>query len=100
MSRFWLGVSNAIAAGIMLAASVALARGGAGYSGLRTGIGALAGAAFIVLVRHGLREHKDFDFGALRGVDAHKAATMVVEMTAHSFSEGVGVGVSYGGGES
>ncbi len=90
MSRFWLGVSNAIAAGIMLAASVALAREGAGYSGLRTALGALAGAAFIVLVRRGLREHKDFDFGALRGADARKAATIVAVMTAHSFTEGVG----------
>ena len=99
MSRFWLGVSNAIAAGIMLAASVALAREGAGYSGLRTAVGALAGAAFIVLVRHGLREHKDFDFGALRGADARKAVMIVAVMTAHSFTEGVGVGVSYGGGE-
>jgi zinc transporter ZupT len=99
MSRLWLGVSNAIAAGIMLAASVALAREGANYSGLRTALGALAGAAFIVLVRRGLREHKDFDFGALRGADARKAVMIVAVMTAHSFTEGVGVGVSFGGGE-
>ena len=99
MSRFWLGVSNALAAGIMLAASVALAREGAGYSGLRTALGALAGVAFIFLVRRGLREHKDFDFGALRGADARKAVMIVAVMTAHSFTEGVAVGVSYGGGE-
>jgi zinc transporter ZupT len=99
MSRFWLGVSNAIAAGIMLAASVALAREGTGYSGLRTALGALVGAAFIVLVRRGLKKHRDFDFGALHGADARKAVMILAVMTAHSFTEGVGVGVSYGGGE-
>jgi zinc transporter ZupT len=99
MSRFWLGVSNAIAAGIMLAASVALVREGAGYSGLRTALGAFAGAALIVLVRRLLAGHPGLEAGALRGADARKAVMIVAVMTAHSFAEGVGVGVSYGGGE-
>lgn len=99
MSRFWLGVSNAIAAGIMLAASVALIREGTNYSGWRTAVGALAGAVFIVLVRRGLHDHRDFEVGELRGADARKAVMIVAVMTAHSFTEGVGVGVSFGGGE-
>ena len=99
MSRFWLGVSNAIAAGIMLAASVALVREGVSYSAWRTVVGALAGAVFIVLVRRRLHDHRDFEVGALRGADARKAVMIVAVMTAHSFTEGVGVGVSFGGGE-
>jgi zinc transporter ZupT len=99
MSRFWLGVSNAIAAGIMLAASVALLREGIDYSGWRTAAGALAGGAMIVLVRRRLRDHGDFHVGPLSGADARKAVMIVAVMTAHSFTEGVGVGVSYGGGE-
>ncbi len=99
MSLFWLGVSNAIAAGIMLAASVQLAREGAAYSGWKTAAGALAGVVFIVVVRRLLHDREHFEVGALRGADARKAIVIVAVMTAHSFTEGVGVGVSYGGGE-
>jgi zinc transporter ZupT len=98
MSLFWLGVSTAIAAGIMLAASVQLIREGTAYSGWKTAVGVLAGAVFIVLVRHWLRNHEHLEVGALRGADARKAIAIVAVMTAHSFTEGVGVGVSYGGG--
>lgn len=99
MSRVWLGISTAIAAGIMLAASVALIREATPYSAWRTAAGALAGVVFIAVVRGVLRNHGDVSAGALRGVDARKAIMIVTVMTAHSFTEGVGVGVAYGGGE-
>jgi zinc transporter ZupT len=99
MRASWLGVSNAIAAGIMLAASVQLVREGVHVSGWRTAVGALGGVVLIVFVRRVLRNHEYLEVGALRGVDARKAVLIVAVMTAHSFTEGVAVGVSYGGGE-
>lgn len=98
-AKRWLGVSNAAAAGLMLAASLGLA-----YEGvLRDPFGVLAGAAvglaFIVLVRRFLRsdEHPAV-FAGMGGLDARKGFLIVGVMTAHSFTEGVGVGVSFGGG--
>ncbi len=99
MSRIWLGISTAIAAGIMLAASVALLREATVYSSWRTVGGTLAGIVFIVAFRRVLRNHDHFSAGSLRGVDARKAIMIVAIMTAHSFTEGVGVGVAYGGGK-
>ena len=99
MSRYWLGVSNAIAGGVMLAASVSLVREGSAYSAGRVAVGALLGVAFIVAVRRLLHDRDEFEVGRLRGADARKAIMIVAVMTAHSFTEGVGVGVSYGGGE-
>ena len=51
MSRDWLGVSNAIASGFMLAASVGLLWQGWALGVGRLGLGALAGAVFIFSFR-------------------------------------------------
>jgi zinc transporter ZupT len=99
MSRLWLGVSNAVAGGVMLGASIGLVREGANYSVGRTAVGVLAGLAFIVIVRRAIGRSSEHSVGALRGADALKAFLIVGVMTAHSFTEGVGIGVSYGGGE-
>lgn len=99
MSRYWLGISNAIAGGVMLGASVSLVREGSDYSRPRVGLGALGGVAFIVVVRKLLHDREELRVGTLRGADALKAFVIVAVMTAHSFTEGVGVGVSYGGGQ-
>jgi ZIP family zinc transporter len=95
----WLGLADAAAAGFMLAASLALVIEGAARGPIRLVGGALAGAAFIAVTRRVLRGHDDFHLGALRGADALKAVTIVAVMTVHSVSEGVGVGVSFGGGQ-
>lgn len=99
-TRRWLGASNAIAAGLMLAASFGLIYEGVGYSLLRTLVGALIGLGFIVLVRT-LLQHDEHPavFASMNGLDARKALLVVGVMTMHSFTEGVGVGVSFGGGE-
>ena len=99
MSRYGLGLSNALAAGLMLAASLMLFYEGQRDSLLLVILGAFFGGVFIVLSRHFLRGRKDLHIGVLRGADALKALLLVGAMTIHSFTEGVGVGVSYGGGE-
>ena len=97
-SRRWLGLADAAAAGFMLAASLALVIEGAGRGPLRLVGGAIAGALFIALTQRLLHSHAEFLVGSLRGADARKAVTIVAVMTVHSITEGVGVGVSFGGG--
>jgi zinc transporter ZupT len=97
MSRRWLGVSNAIAAGFMLSASGALLIEGAIRSVWRTAAGAAVGAVFIWGTHRALGGH-ELQLGELRGADALKGILIVGVMTLHSFAEGVGIGVSYGGG--
>lgn len=54
---------------------------------------------FIALAHKVLEGRDDLNVGALRGADALKAIMIVGIMTLHSMAEGVGVGVSFGGGE-
>jgi zinc transporter ZupT len=96
-SRRWLGVANALAGGFMLSASGLLLIEGAIRGWWQTFLGAAVGAVFILL-SHRVLQHQEVEFGSLRGSDATKALLIVAVMTIHSFSEGVGVGVSYGGG--
>ncbi|HET7271409.1 MAG TPA: ZIP family metal transporter [Rubrobacter sp.] len=99
LTRRWLGASNAVAAGLMLAASFGLLYEGVGYGLMRTLAGALTGLAFIVLVRKLLqRDEHPAVFAQMNDLDASKALLIVGVMTMHSFTEGVGVGVSFGGG--
>ena len=95
----WLGPANAIAAGFMLAASVALVFEGGAESLPRVAAGVLLGAVFIALSRRVLRRHEHVHIASLRGVDALRAFLIVTVMTVHSFAEGAAVGVSFGGGE-
>ena len=99
LSRSWLGASNAVAAGLMLSASFGLVYEGVDYGLLRTLVGALTGLVFIVLVRRFLqRDEHPAVFAQMTDLDARKALLIVGVMTMHSFTEGVGVGVSFGGG--
>lgn len=98
-SRTWLGVSNALAAGLMGAASAGLIYEGFNYGVLRVALGFVAGVAFIAVSHRYLEGQKGLRVGRLRGADALAALMMVGVMTLHSFTEGVGVGVSFGGGE-
>lgn len=96
--RAALGASNAIAAGVMLAASTGLTVEGARASSGRTIAGAVVGCAFIVLARRTLVHDHHLMLGSLRGDDAVKALMIVGVMTVHSAAEGIAVGASFGEG--
>ena len=93
-----LGLATAVAAGFMVGASLGLIREGVGTSVGRTVLGAMLGAVFIVVTSGLLEHHRHVEFGALRGADARGALMIVGVMTLHSFTEGIGVGVSFGDG--
>ena len=93
-----LGLANAAAAGLMVAASFGLIYEGVNYSLGRTLVGVGLGLLFILLA-HRYLEGREVNLGDLKGLDARKALMMVGIRTLHSFAEGVGVGVAFGGGE-
>ena len=94
-----LGIANALAVGMMLAASLVLVIEGWAYGATGTLGGIAVGAFTVWLAGRWLEGRDDLDIGALRGASARKALLIMGVMTAHSVSEGVGVGVSYGGGD-
>jgi len=99
VSREWLGYSNAVAAGLMLTASFTLIFEGLDFGLWKTVIGVLMGLLFILFSDNWLGKQEDLSISNLRGVDARKAIMILGVMTLHSFTEGVGVGVSFGGDE-
>ncbi len=99
LSRRILGLANALASGLMLGASFGLLQEGLDVGLSRVMLGALIGLGFIVWTKSRLNADEELTLGALQGVDARKALLIVGVMTVHSFTEGIGVGVSFGGGE-
>ncbi|HDN04789.1 MAG TPA: ZIP family metal transporter [Chloroflexi bacterium] len=98
-NRWWLSIFQAAAAGLMLGASHNLIQEGAHINPFRTFSGMLLGLILIVLANRLISNRSDVDLGDLEGGDARKALLVLGIMTAHSFAEGIGVGVSFGGGE-
>ena len=108
MNKKWIASMNAVAAGMMLSASISLLeegladsreelRGGILSSSLyRVAIGICAGVIFIWFSKNKLDEHQSFQIMDLDGLDAKKVALIMCVMTLHSLSEGIGIGVSYG----
>lgn len=107
MDGYWVGVSNAVAAGMMCAASYSLFYEGCTFSddhdsshlpaSARTGIGCILGLLFILGTKSFLDRNEDVKLGSLNGADTRKILLIIFVMTLHSFSEGVGIGVSFGG---
>jgi ZIP family zinc transporter len=110
MKEYWIGVSNAIAAGMMCAASYSLFVEGCTFHDvndtsyfspiLRTALGCILGLLFILSTKNFLDTHEEnaSPFGvSLSGADTRKILLIIFVMTLHSFSEGVGIGVSFGG---
>src|SRR5215210_7456562 len=89
-TRSWLSASNALASGLMLAASFGLIYEGVTYGLWRTLLGVILGLGFIVLTRT-LIQHDEHPavFASMGGFNARKALLIVGVMTLHSFTEGV-----------
>lgn len=99
LTRGWLGISNAIASGLMLAASFGLIYEGINYDLLFTFYGIVIGLIFIVLSQKILNKYNDtFSIKNIDKVDSSKILLIIGIMTLHSFTEGVSVGVSFSGG--
>lgn len=95
----WTSLGASFAGGLMLTASFQLLQEGTSYSLGRLIAGAALGLTLISLSRWKLGKQSDLEVGDLKGASAFKALLIVGVMTLHSFAEGVGVGVSFGGGE-
>lgn len=91
-----LGYGNAVASGLMLAATFSLLVEGFELSAPRTLLGMMLGLAGIWVAHRMLNGQGDVT--ALGGADMRKVLLIMGVMTAHSAAEGVGVGVSYGAG--
>lgn len=97
----------AVAAGMMIAASYSLIAEGCTFeepedtseisSSMRTLIGGVLGLCFIVGTKRFLEQHEEYHIGDLAGADFRRIMLIIFVMTLHSFSEGVGIGVSFGG---
>jgi len=92
-----LGIANGIAAGLMLAASFSLMAEGNDIGVGRTVLGMLVGLAVIAAGYRLLADHGELSVGNLHGADARRALLIIGVMTLHSFAEGIGVGVAFGG---
>lgn len=93
-----LGVFSALAGGLMLAASHSLVSAGERRDPLLVLLGMGIGVMLILLAERWIARQGSPDVSQLRGANARKALLIIGVMTAHSFAEGIGVGVSYGGG--
>jgi len=98
-NRSSLGAANSLAAGAMAGASAGLVWEGWQRDSIGVLLGLVAGAIFIAATRRLLRRDGEHHFGAIEGADAIAMLMIVGVMTIHSFTEGVGVGVAFGGGE-
>ena len=104
-NKFWMGVSNAIAGGMMLAASYSLAFEGATFTEAKgltvsptvaVAIGFGSGIAFILVTKRILDQFEGLKT-EIDGASIQKMVLIVFVMTLHSLTEGIGIGVSFGG---
>jgi len=88
--------ANAVSSGLMLGASFGLLTEGGRVGSWQTIAGAMLGVLFVLGADRAL-QGRDVTFGSFRGAGARRMLMVVAVMTVHSFSEGVAVGVAFGG---
>ena len=97
LSLFWVSIANAAAGGLMFAATHGLVAEGVTISPARLVAGMVIGLVGILIGKMLIVEQEHASIAGLVKLDARKAMLFIGVMTAHSFAEGVGVGVSFGG---
>eukprot|EP00892_Ulva_mutabilis_P008834 jgi/Ulvmu1/6322/UM029_0030.1 len=97
LSKGWAAMANAVACGVMIAASFDLLHEAEGYGTAPLILGLVTGCLFIKFMQDWLEQYEDVKFQDLRGADAHKILLFVGIMAAHAVGEGSGVGVSFCG---
>ena len=103
LNEKWVGVSNALAAGMMVSASAGLV-----YEAVmeksssavfdpasRALIGIWTGVLFMKVSEHYVGDMDHESLLQLNSFDAKRICLVMAAMTVHSFSEGVGIGVSF-----
>ncbi|HLD93565.1 MAG TPA: ZIP family metal transporter [Anaerolineales bacterium] len=96
-SRKWLGIFNAAAAGLMLGASVGLINQGVLVNlGLLT-VGTIGGLFLIIFLNNRLKQNHEAHHQLFHSTGGLRGFLIVGVMTIHSFAEGIGIGVAYGG---
>lgn len=98
-SQRTVGIANAFAGGLMLAATQMLFVEGHAIALDRTIWGAVGGIVVIGVIAKVIHNGDEPDVGQLRGANLRTAFLIIAVMTVHSAAEGIGVGVSFGGGE-
>jgi zinc transporter ZupT len=97
LSKPWAGLANAVASGVMLAASFSLLAEGSVYSGAYLVAGMLLGVLFVKFSQKHLEKFEVDTFEQLVGADARKVILFLAVMAVHAVGEGGGVGVSFAG---
>lgn len=95
----WLGIFNAVAAGLMLGASHSLINEGLSIDFPRLLAGLVIGVLAIQFGYNRLAGDNHHIVDVVRTSGGMKALMIVGVMTLHSFAEGVGVGVSFAGSQ-
>ncbi len=67
------------------------------HSLCRTVFGYLLGIFFILLTKRLLDRYEDLKLEDVHGASAQRMVLIIFVMTLHSLSEGIGIGVSFGG---
>ena len=95
ISQSFLGKANAIAAGLMLAASYNLIMEGYEENEWMTLVGMLAGVVLVVAAHHWLSGSGEIEITEIAGKGKRSMLLFLGVMTVHSFAEGISVGVSF-----
>jgi zinc transporter ZupT len=99
MRKRAIGIYDSIAAGLVIGACFGLVNEGGKLNLWLMLLGVVVGMLLITLINRRLSEGKDTYVKRLAGAAGLKALLIVGIMTMHSFAEGIGVGVAYGGGQ-